>query len=560
MRGDNVKKLDFISAFLIFSLCAVGLFHEFVACIAGLVLVVYLGIYICRNKSLKIYFNLCFISVLLIVLSYGISVFWALDHGVAVIGFFKFLPLLIFLIVIMQQQEKTEDYFKILPYVASAMTIISTILMQIPTLTKWFSVSGRLSGFFQYSNTFAVFLLIALIITATKEKYTKTDFFFIPIILFGIMYSGSRTVFALMLVSVFVIIILNKNKKFKIILLTATVTIISVALIYALLTDNFRTIGRFLTVSLQESTFVGRLLYFRDAFPVILRHPFGMGYMGYYYYQHSIQTGVYTVKFIHNDFLQLLLDIGWIPVIIFVVAILKPFFKKGTSLQKRLLLFVISAHSCFDFDFQYLAIFMIFILLLDYKDGKEKQININTILSISVTSVISILFAYIGLAQALTYFMQYDLSDKIYPWNTQNHIEMLANSQDLTENEEIADKVIENNGHVAIAYDVKSKLAYSKGDFAGVIEYKEKAIEVSPFTYKTYEDYCYMLINGIYLYEKVDDEYSADVCKKELIKTVAILKLNTQRLSQLGRLIDDQPTTKLPDDIIKYVEALNYEK
>lgn len=460
----------------------------------------------------------------------------------------------------MQQQKQTDDYFKILPYVAAVMTVISAILMQIPALTKWFSVSGRLSGFFQYSNTFAIFLLMALIILATKENHAKTDLLLIPVILFGIMYSGSRTVFALMVVSVLALIIFNKNKKFKIILLIATIAVIAIALIYALITDNFRSIGRFLTVSLQESTFVGRLLYFWDALPVILRHPFGMGYMGYYYYQHSIQTGVYTVKFIHNDFLQLLLDIGWIPVIIFVIAILKSFFKKGTTLQKRLLLLVVSAHTCFDFNFQYLAIFMLFIMLLDYKDGTKKEITISTILNISLTTVVSLLFTYIGISQALTYFMQYDLSNKIYPWNTQNHITILSTSTDLNEKEEIAERVIENNGYVAIAYDVKSQLAYSKGDFAKVIEYKEKAIEVSPFTYKTYEDYCYMLIHGIYLYEKAGDVYSAEICKKELIATVGRLSENPQKLSDLGELIDDQPEIQLPEEIIEYVEEVNYEK
>ncbi len=460
----------------------------------------------------------------------------------------------------MQQKKQTDDYFKILPYVATVMTVISAILMQIPALTKWFSVSGRLSGFFQYSNTFAIFLLMALIILATKENHAKTDLLLIPVILFGIMYSGSRTVFALMVVSVLALIIFNKNKKFKIILLIATIAVVAIALIYALLTDNFRSIGRFLTVSLQESTFVGRLLYFWDALPVILRHPFGMGYMGYYYYQHSIQTGVYTVKFIHNDFLQLLLDIGWIPVIVFVIAILKSFFKKGTTLQKRLLLLVVSAHTCFDFNFQYLAIFMLFIMLLDYKDGTKKEITISTILNISLTTVVSLLFTYIGISQALTYFMQYDLSNKIYPWNTQNHITILATSTDLNKKEEIAERVIENNGYVAIAYDVKSQLAYSKGDFAKVIEYKEKAIEVSPFTYKTYEDYCYMLIHGIYLYEKAGDVYSAEICKKELIATVERLSENPQNLSDLGELIDDQPEIQLPEEIIEYVEEVNYEK
>ena len=45
--------------------------------------------------------------------------------------------------------------------------------------------------------------------------------------------------------------------------------------------------GRFLTTSLHSSTLLGRLLYAQDALPVILRHPFGLGYRSYTYMQGS---------------------------------------------------------------------------------------------------------------------------------------------------------------------------------------------------------------------------------------------------------------------------------
>lgn len=555
-----MKKNDFITIFIICSLFAVGLFHDFVACVAGIALCVYLCIFSIKNKSIKIYANLASIAIMLIVLFYGISTFWAIDGGLATIGFFKFLPLLFILIIGMQSQINVDKLFSIIPLTATVMTVISTVLMQVPVLEKWFSVSGRLAGFFQYSNTFALFLLIALIIIGTKEKLEKFDFLYIPILLFGIIYSGSRTVFVLMIVSIIALILFNSNKKYKIFILGTAIVIVGIALFYAVITDDFDSIGRFLTVSLKESTFVGRLLYFYDALPVILQNPFGLGYMGYHYYQQSIQTGVYTVMYVHNDFLQLLLDIGWIPTVVFICAIIKSFFKKGTSLQKRLLLLVISAHTCFDFNFQFLAIFMIFILLLDYKEGKEITIKTSKIASVTLSIIMVVAFAYISVAQGLSYFNQYSLSNSIYPWNTQNHMMLLKEIEDYNESEELADKIIKNNSYVALAYDIKARNAYSKGDFKSTIEYKEKAIETSPFTYNTYENYCYMLINGIYLYEKNNDTYSADICKKELIATVKLLEENSQRLSELGKMIKDQPKTRLPDKVLKYVEELEYEK
>lgn len=552
--GESIRKIDFIQIFLVISFFAVGLFHEFTACIAGFVLVAYLCRTVMQKKSLTIYVNLASISVFAIVVFYGISAFWALDSGSAVLGFFKFLPLLFFILILMQKKETPDDYLHIVPYAACGMTVLSFLLMQIPALQDWFSVSGRLSGFFQYANTFAIFLLAALIIVATKERHTKVDLVLIPILLFGIVASGSRTVFALMLLALFVLIITSKNKKYSFLLLAAIVLVVGAAAIYAAVTQNFSTIGRFLTTSLTESTFVGRLLYFRDALPVILRHPFGLGYMGYNYLQYSVQTGVYTVRFIHNDFLQLMLDIGWLPTALFVAAIIKAFFKKGASLRKRLLLFVIAAHTCFDFNFQYLAIFMLFLLLLDYKDGEAREIQVSKAVCGICAAVASALCLYMGLAQSLTYFKQYALSDRLYPWNTQNHIALLENANDDADS--LADKIIQNNGYVALAYRVKAVNAFSAGDFEQVMEYQNEAIDVAPFFYETYEEYCYMLINGIFLYERAGDTYSAEVCREELLSVVEQLQSLPDKQSKLGKMIQDQPETELPSEIMEYVEAM----
>lgn len=95
------------------------------------------------------------------------------------------------------------------------------------------------------------------------------EWFFAAVILFGILYSGSRTVFIIMLIAVPAAVIVSKNKKL-IITSCALLTVgILGAVIYAFATDNFAGIGRFLTLSLKESTFLGRLLYYKDALPII---------------------------------------------------------------------------------------------------------------------------------------------------------------------------------------------------------------------------------------------------------------------------------------------------
>ncbi len=554
-----LKKTDFPTALLITGLCACGLFHEFMACAAGIIMLIYLAVISVKEKSIRLYFNLCSAAVLAITAGYFISIFYAVDAGAAIIGFARILPVPLYLLILMQKEKQAEDYLKAVPPVACVMAISSAILMQIPILTQWFSVSERLAGFFQYSNTFALFLLAAFIITATKEKLEKTDFIYLVSFVAGILYSGSRTVFILTAVAVAALVLFAKNKKYKIAFISIAAALTLSAVLYAVISGDFDTIGRFLTVSLKESTFVGRFLYYLDALPLILRHPFGTGYLGYYFMEPAIQTGVYSVKSVHNDFLQLMLDVGIIPVILFAAAIIKAFLRKGATLRKRLLLLTITAHCCFDFDLQYIAFFMLFLLLLDYTDGREKEIKTSAAVTGLTATVLSALLLYIGVSQSLSYFRQYELAAKIYPLDTMAQIRILETADNSAETEALADKVLKHNEYAAIAYNKKAQIAYSQGDFEKVIEYKKKASSLAVFSYSTIEEYCYMLINGIYLYSKNNDEYSIKVCQKELINAVKTVEGFNDRLSDLGKMIDDQPKTQLPEDILEYVGRLTDE-
>ena len=105
-----------------------------------------------------------------------------------------------------------------------------------------------------------------------------------------------------------------------------------------------------MSVSLESSTLLGRILYYIDALPVVLKNPLGLGYYGYYFTQGSFQSGVYSVAFVHNSVLQFLLDVGFIPAIAFMFIVLFSFFSKNSNFRQRLLIFVLFGHSLFDFE------------------------------------------------------------------------------------------------------------------------------------------------------------------------------------------------------------------
>jgi tetratricopeptide (TPR) repeat protein len=200
---------------------------------------------------------------------------------------------------------------------------------------------------------------------------------------------------------------------------------------------------------------------------------------------------------------------------------------------------------------------MLFILLLDYKEGKEKHLHISSVPMGLGAAVLSVLFLYIGISQMFVYFKKYDVAAKLFPWDTFAQVKILETADVSDETENLADRITAQNEYIATAYNKKAQIAYSKGDFEKVIEYKNKAMSVTCFSYETQEEYCYMLINGIYLYSKNNDTKSAKICYDELIKTVKYVQNSDDRLSKLGKMIDDQPVKSLPEDITEYVRRVS---
>lgn len=540
---------------LLLSLVLSGGFNEYVGCVLSALISVLLIVKIAQNRNLVVNINITSLSIAVITLLYLISCFYAIDSGMAFVGFLKFLPVLLYMLLLMQDKEIKEHLIALLPYVALALGVLSLVLAFIPATRDYFTVSDRLAGFFQYPNTFALFLLVGELTALSKEKLKPIDIISALLLIILLLFTGSRAVFILAVFSNVLIIFFRKGKKVKI-LLGIVVAVLAVAVLLMLpLFNNSEIFSRYFTISFTESTFIGRLLYYFDAFPLILRHPFGLGYMGYYYVQQSIQTGVYSVMFIHNDFLQLLLDVGWIPCLLFVVGIIKSFFRKGNSAGKRIILLTVFLHCLFDFDLQFISMFFILLLFLNYNDGKQLELKKGAVFVFSfvITGLLSLYFA---VALGLAHFGFNQAADSMFPGNTQNKVDLLIAEDDIVAQNEIADRIISQNEYVQIAYSAKARYAFSQGDFESLISYKNKIFQIAPFSYDEYEDYCYMLIQGIQLYKQAGDEYSTEVCEQQLLKTADRLDRLDDKLSNLGRKIVDQPKTDLPDDIVKYINSL----
>ena len=545
----ELKKNLIIPILFFISVVLVGLFNEYLSCLFSLLLTITFFILTSGEKKFRFKLSLPIISLSVIVLFYGLSIFWAVDSGMAFIGFLKYFPICLFAFLIALQPETKEIIIKLLPYMAAGFAAVSIVFSFIPVLKPYFLVSDRIAGFFQYPNTFALFLLISELLLISKSSKRWFDFFIIVFLIFSILYTGSRTAFVLMLIANITVILKLSSKKTKIGALISVSTVILAVVLSSLFFD-LGALERFLTISFESSTFIGRFLYFKDALPLIFKNPFGLGFMGYYYIQQTIQTGVYSVMYIHNDFLQLALDIGILPLMLFVFTIFKSIFSKGIPFVNRIILLTITLHSCFDFNLQFVSMF--FLLSVFLEDGKGKEITLNKYIPSVMVSFLSLVSLYMGISLSLSYFGLNEEAHKMYPYNTQNQIELLID----TESEEIADDILYRNEYVNLAHSVKARSFYKKGNFEDLIKRKNRMFSMFPFQYSEYEEYSYMLINGRELYLKMGDTESAEICAEELKATRLKVETIESKLSSLGKKIYDQPKNTLPDDINYYIDRI----
>ena len=543
---QKLKRIPFTDYILLFALLAVGGFYEYISCILCAAMAVFL---LLRGKK-KLVLDAAPLSfgVLVLCVGYGVVSLWAVDKGMAFLGFFKFLPLLLFLLC-RRQEEKESKLLDFLPYAGAAMTVISAVGMLIPATKDWFSVADRLAGFFQYPNAFAIFALLCQLLLLEKEKKGHWDYITMAVLLGGILYSGSRTAFVIAILANAAMLLSAAKKK-----LPAILALTGVAALTGVMIFVFRgnpVIGRFLRFSLTESTFAGRLLYMLDALPLLLKYPFGMGYMGYSFTQQSVQTGLYAVTYVHNDFLQLILDVGLLCALPFLLGLGQWFFKKEAKATRKVMVAAMILHSLMDFDLQYIGIFLLLLKLTEtVSDKKPISFPAWTVAPVALCAL------YMAVAFGLSGLGLHNVSAALYAGNTVSNLKLLEQTKDLQEANEIAERILKTNKKYYAPYSAKAKYAYSQGDFGKVIEYKQKVFETNPFCYEEYEEYCQMLLNGIPLYEKKGDSNSITICKKELRGVMVRLRELEEKRSPLGRIIEDQPTTKLPQKLETQIRSL----
>lgn len=548
-----VVKSYILAALISISVPFFGLFHEWCAIAFSAIIAVWLVVdALCVGKTV-IYRNFTTLAVAVLVFSYLVAALYATDRGMALVGFLKFLPVLLFYIAATNSPGFMAAFTKVFPLFAVGLTAVTALMMIIPPLHDSVTFQNRLHGLTQYPNAFAAVLLAAEIMILGFRRM-PVRIIGAVVLAGGIFLTGSRTIIVLFALSNLFLLIRAFRKHKKAMLITAGAAVVLVAGSFALGAVGVSPFDRLLRINFGESTFWFRLIYLGDALPFSLKHPLGIGYLGYSFMEKSFQSMPYYVRFVHNDLMQMILDVGWIPALIFSIAAVRTVFSGKRPILIRTAAAVILLHSLFDFDLQFISVFLILTACMADTTGKTFVIKKRPFTAAAL-GVIAAVSVYFSTALALSHFGRLEESIRMYPLNTECRVKIMSETKDADALEKCADEVISMNDSISEAYASKAASAFMKGDFDSFILNMRKALDRAPFEYTLHEQYCRLLIQGVEYYEKAGDEASASVCRKEISSTVARYKKTVAGVNPLYKNTVKAPVFDFPDDIMNYASS-----
>ena len=525
-RIKSVKENPLLIFLFVSSFCT-GLFNESLCAVASLVLSVALIIKLFKSKRVFYSKSVEMLAIAAVVLFMLISAFWAVDKYFALLGFVKFFPILpFFLLLCNTEKQKREELLYFVPLSAAIMAVVSAIFTFLKIAPDLFAVNGRIAGFFQYSNTFALYMIIGIIIISFKSKITKPDIVMLAVLAAGVFLSGSRTSFAALLLSFAAIAVFSKSKRLKVAFGVILALLVAAGVVYYFLSRSTAAFARFLTISVNSTTFKGRLIYAYDAIRYIVKHPMGLGYMGYYFRQGSFQSAVYSNTFVHNDILQPALDIGFIPAILIVIAFVRAIMNKNISIQKKIILAIVFLHSLLEFNLQFLSVVFI-VIICAFDDNTLKEIKVGTAHKISALTVCffaAVLSVWLGTSSGLYTLRKPEAAAIVYKHNTFAQIEILSESELGSVKEKSADIILESNKDIAMAYAAKAREYWEQGDVENCIKYEKQAIKKNRYDSGEYRFYSDMLEQATKMYYQSGDYGSAEYCKNQFSEFTEYLR------------------------------------
>lgn len=459
----------------------------------------------------------------------------AVSPGMALTGVLRWLAALLFyLYAATYTQAERALILDSVAWQGAAMAAVSVCLFAGTQLTGGEDANGRIDGFFQYANTYALFLLVCLVLLLGRQRRHKADWAAMAVLLLGVFLSGSRGVFLLLGGAGLFLAIhrLVVKKQVRAVLLGAGAVVVLAGL--ATVFSGGMVLRRLSAITLESSSLNGRLLYYLDGLRMLAEHPFGVGRGGYLYLQPLIQTGPYILKSIHNEYLQAALDGGLAAGVLLLALVCAAVLRRGAPLRERVVAALLGLHACIDFDFQFFAVLCL--LLLCASGGESRVVRPDRRAVLAVGGALTLAFCFFSLPYGLWFFGNSRGAYALWPYDLSLAEERLQHCADLTEAGEIADAILARTDTSMLAWDCKFAQAAAAADYPAMAEYRYQYLRLNPYRPEVYEEMAALLENACQ-----EAPEGMDVYKTLAEETKGLLEEVYARTSPLADKIVDRP-------------------
>lgn len=525
-----------------------GLFNAYNVFFTAIAIILMLGLLFIEEKHFIFTPSKLLIGPGLLAVGAIIAALTTTSHGLAFYGCMRLVACGLYILLLMQCTTEERDYaLATIPGVAAVSAAAYYLIYLLPEFRDVFFNDGRLWGTFEYCNVYALYLVIAffLWLHQWKDKDIKKDYFYDiqgPLLVIGILWTGSRTVFLVFLLGIFLFGLQQKKARRPLLIITAGAIVLA-AIVYAIAGANSG-IGRIATIFTSHRSLLERFVFWRDGLSVLLAHPLGLGYKGFTMVENTIQTGQYAVQYVHNDWLQIALDHGVLGFVGFVTLFVMGV--KQNHGVRRLLLVLIGITLCMEFALQFYWVTLLLLTLYDWNvtpATQSKTVSAKVFLPVGI--LLLGLNIWIGIAAQQAAIFYYHLSLGLYPWDWQTQMQLITGSEtsisDWDSIPQTAESILKQNPWNSTARSALALYHHHYSDYDNAIAYGWEAIEHYRFNAQNYDNLVVYYNEAIQKAQEAHDSAKEQQYIKELFTIQEKLEEAQASKDDLALAAEDHP-------------------
>ncbi len=472
---------------------------------------------------------------------------FALNAAMAFSGFLRLFVILLFLLY--SRSYSAAERRLVLDAAAmegAVLSLLSTAAFLYDSFFGGGTLNGRIDGFFQYANAWALFQLLCLLLLLLKEKRRPLNWAAMAVLALGLLLSGSRAVLLLAIPLVLVALLHGRKLRLRLLLLgLGALTLLSLA---AELLSGGLLSSRLLSLLTGSSSLYGRLLYWQDGLRMLAGHPLGLGRNGFFYLQALEQSGVYTVRAVHNGYLQAALDYGVPGGLLALAAVLLALLRRGVPLRERLVMLAVAIHALVDFDLEYGAVVFLFILCLPEVSGK--RLRLPRLVPALGGAALALCLAFFSLPYLLDAAGSSAAAHALFPGELELSERALEEYASAPEAEPLADEILARSELSLLAWDCKAKAALARGDEAEALRARWGYLRLNRYREEAYRSFTGLLESAWPRLTGAERQEAAELAEN----ASALLSGLEESTSPLAWRIADKPQLAFTGELLQRLE------